>query len=122
MRGMFTCGVIDVLMEHQITFDAGAGISAGAVFGYNVKSGQIGRGIRYNKKYCRDPRYVSVRSLLRTGDLYGVDFCYRMLPEELDVFDREAFAAVAETFRTRTEAPDAAWAAACVQTVAQLWS
>ena len=93
MRGMFTCGVIDVLMEHQITFDAGAGISAGAVFGCNVKSGQIGRGIRYNKKYCRDPRYVSVRSLLRTGDLYGVDFCYRMLPEELDVFDREAFAA-----------------------------
>ena len=40
----------------------------------------------------------------------------------LRLFDREAFAAVAETFRTRTEAPDAAWAAACVQTVAQLWS
>ena len=91
MRGMFTCGVIDVLMRHGITFDGAAGISAGAVFGCNFKSGQVGRPIRYNKKYCADPRYCSVRSLLRTGDLYGADFCYRELPDELDVFDRESF-------------------------------
>ena len=77
MRGMFTCGVIDVLMEQGITFDAAAGISAGAAFGCNFKSHQIGRPIRYNKRYCRDPRYCSLRSLLRTGDLYGADFCYR---------------------------------------------
>jgi len=91
MRGMFTCGVIDVLMQHGITFDGAAGISAGAVFGCNFKSRQIGRPIRYNKKYCADPRYCSIRSLLRTGDLYGADFCYRELPDELDVFDRKAF-------------------------------
>lgn len=91
MRGMFTCGVIDVLMQHGITFDGAAGISAGAVFGCNFKSGQIGRPIRYNKKYCADPRYCSVRSMLRTGDLYGADFCYRELPDKLDIFDREAF-------------------------------
>jgi predicted patatin/cPLA2 family phospholipase len=91
MRGMFTCGVIDVLMRHGITFDGAAGISAGAVFGCNFKSGQVGRPIRYNKKYCADPRYCSVRSLIRTGDLYGADFCYRELPDELDVFDRIAF-------------------------------
>ena len=91
MRGMFTCGVIDVLMRHGITFDGAAGISAGAVFGCNFKSGQIGRPIRYNKKYCADPRYCSVRSILRTGDLYGADFCYREIPDELDIFDREAF-------------------------------
>ena len=91
MRGMFTCGVIDVLMRHGITFDGAAGISAGAVFGCNFKSGQIGRPIRYNKKYCADPRYCSLRSLIRTGDLYGADFCYRELPDELDVFDRAAF-------------------------------
>ena len=42
MRGMFTCGVIDVLMQNGITFDGAAGISAGAVFGCNFKSGQIG--------------------------------------------------------------------------------
>ena len=92
MRGMFTCGVIDVFMENHIEFDGAAGISAGAVFGCNFKSRQIGRPIRYNKKYCRDPRYCSIRSLLTTGDLYGADFCYRELPEVLDPFDREAFA------------------------------
>lgn len=91
MRGMFTCGVIDVLLRHDIRFDGAAGISAGAVFGCNFKSRQPGRPIRYNKRYCRDPRYCSVRSLLRTGDLYGADFCYRRLPDELDVFDRKAY-------------------------------
>ncbi len=92
MRGLFTCGVLDVLMENGIRFDGGAGISAGAVFGCNYKSRQIGRAVRYNKRYCRDPRYCSVRSLLKTGDLYGADFCYRELPEVLDPFDRAAFA------------------------------
>ncbi len=91
MRGMFTCGVIDVLMEHGITFDAAAGISAGAVFGCNFKSRQIRRPIRYNKQYCADPRYCSLRSLILTGDLYAADFCYRELPDELDVFNRQVF-------------------------------
>nr|MCR4851673.1 patatin-like phospholipase family protein [Lachnospiraceae bacterium] len=50
MRGMFTCGVLDVFMEKGITFDGAAGISAGAVFGCNYKSKQIGRPIRYNMK------------------------------------------------------------------------
>ena len=92
MRGMFTCGVLDVLMEHGIDFDGAAGVSAGAVFGCNFKSRQIGRPIRYNKKYCNDPRYCSLRSLITTGDLYGADFCYRELPDKLDPFDRKAFA------------------------------
>ena len=92
MRGLFTCGVMDVLLEEGVAFDAGAGVSAGAVFGCNYKSRQIGRAVRYNKRYCADPRYQSLRSWLRTGDLFGVDFCYRELPQELDVFDRAAFA------------------------------
>ena len=92
MRGMFTCGVIDVIMENGILFNGAAGISAGAVFGCNYKSRQIGRPVRYNKKYCRDPRYCSVRSLITTGDLYGADFCYRELPDVLDPFDRKTFA------------------------------
>ena len=91
MRGMFTCGVLDVLMENHITFDGAAGISAGAVFGCNFKSKQIGRAIRYNKKYCKDPRFCSIESLIKTGDLYGVDFCYRELPDILDPFDRDTF-------------------------------
>lgn len=91
MRGLFTCGVIDVLMENGIRFDGAIGISAGAVFGCNYKSRQIGRPVRYNKNYCRDPRYCSYRSLIKTGDLYGADFCYRELPDVLDPFDRETF-------------------------------
>ena len=91
MRGMFTCGVIDVFLERGVEFDGAAGISAGATFGINYKSRQPGRALRYNLKYSRDPRYCGLRSLLRTGDLYGADFCYRELPEVLDPFDHEAF-------------------------------
>ncbi len=92
MRGLFTCGVMDVLMEEGITFDGAAGISAGAVFGVNFKSEQHGRPLRYNTTFCKDPRYGSLRSLITSGDLYNVDFCYREIPEELDIFDKEAFA------------------------------
>lgn len=92
MRGMFTCGVTDVLMENGIEFDGAAGISAGAAFGCNIKSGQPGRAIRYNKTYSKDPRYCSLRSLIKTGDLYGAEFCYKTLPFELDLWDTAAFA------------------------------
>ena len=91
MRGMFTCGVTDVFMENGVEFDGAAGISAGAVFGCNYKSRQPGRALRYNKRYGRDPRYCSLRSLITTGDLYGADFCYRQIPDVLDPFDRDAF-------------------------------
>lgn len=54
MRGMYTAGVLDVMMENNIWVDGAVGVSAGAVFGCNYKSKQIGRTIRYNKKYGRD--------------------------------------------------------------------
>jgi len=91
MRGMFTCGVIDVLMENNIEFDCGVGVSAGATFGVNIKSKQIGRPLRYNKKYCNDKRYASLGSLIKTGDIYNVPFCYDTLPYELDVWDTKTF-------------------------------
>lgn len=91
MRGLFTAGVLDVFMENGIVFDGIAGVSAGAAFGCNLKSGQIGRVLRYNRTYCRNWRYCSWRSLFLTGDMFGADFCYRKLPEELDVFDNVAF-------------------------------
>ncbi len=91
MRGMFTAGVLDVFMENGIGFSAAVGVSAGAAFGCNLKSRQIGRAIRYNKRFCRDKRYCSLWSLVTTGDLFGADFCYRELPEELDIFDKEAY-------------------------------
>lgn len=91
MRGMFTAGVIDVLMENGIDFDGAAGTSAGAAYGCNFKSHQIGRVIRYNKKYCRDRRFASLWSLFKTGDLFGADFCYYEIPDKLDKFDKETF-------------------------------
>ena len=92
MRGMFTAGVLDVLMEHGIVLDGAIGVSAGAVFGCNYKSHQIGRVIRYNTQYCNDKRYASFGNLLRTGNLYSEQFCYHTVPEKLDVFDTKAFA------------------------------
>ena len=91
MRGLFNAGVLDVLMENGVTFDGMIGVSAGAAFGCNFKSRQIGRVLRYNVRYCRDPEYCGWRSLIRTGDLFGAEFCYRKLPNELDPFDNETF-------------------------------
>lgn len=91
MRGMFTAGILDVFMENGIEFDGTVGVSAGAVFGCNFKSRQIGRTIRYNVKYSNDWRYCSFRSLIFTGSMYGTDFCYRKIPEELDLFDSDAY-------------------------------
>ena len=91
MRGLFTAGVTDVFMENNITFDGTVGVSAGAVFGCNIKSGQTGRVIRYNTRFCKEPKYCSVRSLIKTGDLYGAEFCYHKLPDELDIFDKETY-------------------------------
>ena len=93
MRGMFTAGVLDVLMENGLVTDGAIGVSAGAVFGCNYKSHQIGRAIRYNTEYCNDKRYASCKNLLKTGNLYSEQFCYHEVPEKLDPFNEAAFAA-----------------------------
>ncbi|MGI6511525.1 MAG: patatin-like phospholipase family protein [Catenisphaera adipataccumulans] len=91
MRGLFSAGVMDVMMENGIDFDGAIGVSAGAAFGCNYKSKQIGRTIRYNIRFADEWRYCSWRSWLLTGDLYGADFCYKELPAHLDVFDFQTF-------------------------------
>ena len=91
MRGMFTCGVIDVFMENDIDFDGCIGVSAGAAFGCNIKSKQIGRPIRYNKRFCNDERYASFSEWLKTGDLYNEDFCYDEMIHVYDIWDEETF-------------------------------
>ena len=91
MRGMYTAGVLDVLIEENIQTDGVIGVSAGAVFGCNYKSGQIGRTLRYNLQFCGDKRYGSIHSLIKTGDIYDVEFCYHEIPEVIDPFDNETF-------------------------------
>ena len=56
MRGLFSAGVMDVMMENGIRFDGIIGVSAGAAFGVNYKSEQMGRALRYNTRYCHDKR------------------------------------------------------------------
>lgn len=91
VRGIYTAGVLDVFMEHGVTFDGVIGVSAGAIHGCSYLANQKGRSIRYYKKYCNDPRFMSFKSWMKTGDIVGADFCYRQLPDELDVYDHEAF-------------------------------
>ena len=91
MRGMFTAGVMDVMMEEEVKFDGAIGVSAGAAFGVNYKSGQIGRAIRYNTRFCNDKRYCGLWSLLKSGDIYNTDFCYRVVPTLYDPFDFDSY-------------------------------
>ena len=93
MRGIYTAGVLDVFMEHGITFDGVIGVSAGAVHGCSYLSGQKGRSIRYYEKYCGDERFMSMKSYIKTGNVVGVDFCYHELPDKLDLYDHKAFLA-----------------------------
>ena len=91
MRGMFTAGIMDVMMENGITFDGVIGVSAGAAFGCNYKSGQIGRVIRYNTRFCTDKRYGGFGVLLREGNIFSTPFCYEEVPMKHDVFDFDAY-------------------------------
>lgn len=91
MRGLFTAGVIDVLMENNIKFNGAIGVSAGAAFGCNYKSGQIGRVIRYSKRFANSWKYASLWSLLTTGDYFGAEYAYHFIPNKLDIVDFETF-------------------------------
>lgn len=91
MRGLYTAGVLDVFMENDIKVDTIFGVSAGALFGINYKSNQIGRALRYNLKYAHDKRYMGMYSLITTGDVMNRDFCFNKLVYELDPFDIETY-------------------------------
>ena len=91
MRGMFTAGVTDVLMENGIEFDGGIGVSAGAAFGCNYVSRQPHRVIRYNLRFCKDMRFCSVASWILTGNLYNATYGYNTIPEKYDLFDYDEF-------------------------------
>ena len=91
MRGLYTAGVLDIFMENNIKIDTILGVSAGALFGINYKSKQIGRVLRYNLKYAHDKRYMGMYSLITTGDVMNRDFCFNKLVYELDKLDFETY-------------------------------
>ncbi len=98
LRGIYTAGVLDVFLEHGITFDGVIGVSQGAILASSFLSGQKGRGIRYCKDYCGDKRMMSLGSLITTGNFINVKFSYDTLPNELDVYDYDAFSQNASEF------------------------
>lgn len=91
MRGLFTAGIIDVMMEAGVEPDGLIGVSAGAAFGCNYKSRQPGRAIRYNTWFAKDARYSGLKSLLTTGDYFNAQFGYHIVPYQYDLFDVAAF-------------------------------
>ena len=91
MRGLFTAGIIDVMMEAGVEPDGLIGVSAGAAFGCNYKSRQPGRAVRYNTRFAKDPRYSGIRSLLTTGDYFNAEFGYHIIPTQYDIYDDAAF-------------------------------
>lgn len=93
MRGMFTAGVLDVLLDEQIAVDGAVTVSAGALFGINYPAKQRGRVLRYNLKYLHDKRYMGWHSLFTTGNVVNKAFAFYKLPFTLDPFDQATFAA-----------------------------
>mgnify|MGYP000458917654 FL=1 len=91
MRGMYTAGVLDCFMDHDISFDAVIGVSAGALFGVNLLSKQRGRVIRYNKRFNSDKNYMGIRPLLREKNIVSTKYAYDTVPRELDPFDDEEY-------------------------------
>ena len=91
MRGLYTAGVLDAFLENNIHFDTVIGVSAGALFGVNLLSRQKGRVLNYNIKYINDKRYMSMRSLITTGNFINKEFCYDVIPFKLDVFDFDTY-------------------------------
>jgi len=91
LRGLYTAGVLDTLMNNNIKIDGIVGTSAGALFGVNYYSNQKGRVLRYNKKYCNDKRYMSIPSFLLTGNYINKNFAFYKMSNELDKFDNDEY-------------------------------
>lgn len=91
MRGVYTAGVLDFFMDADIWLSHCYGVSAGAVNATNYLSKQRGRTFRITANYINDKRYFSVNNLLTTGNMFGADFLYNRIPNELDAFDYDTF-------------------------------
>ena len=92
MRGLFSAGVLDALLElKELSVNGIVGVSSGALFGVNYVSKQKERAVRYNKKYADDKRYMGLHSWITTGNAVNKDFAFYELPYKLDVFDNETF-------------------------------
>ena len=90
-RPVFSCGIMDALLEEGIMFPYCIGVSAGAADAASYISRQPERNIRILEKYRNDKRYLSKRNFLKERSIFGLDFVFREIPNKLDVFDMKTF-------------------------------
>ncbi|HBA69442.1 MAG TPA: patatin family protein [Lachnospiraceae bacterium] len=91
MKGIYTAGVLDFFLEKEMDFSSCYGVSAGACHLCSFLSKQKKRAYRVAVNYLDNKKYCSIFSLLTTGDLFGVNMCYDLIPNYLDPYDFEAF-------------------------------
>ncbi|NLL76670.1 MAG: patatin family protein [Clostridiales bacterium] len=91
MKGMYTAGVLDFFLDKEIEFSSCYGVSAGACHMSSYLSKQKKRGYRIGVNYLDNKKYCSPYSLFATGDLFGADMCYDLIPNYLDPFDYDTF-------------------------------
>jgi predicted patatin/cPLA2 family phospholipase len=100
LRGNYTAGVLDAFLDNGLEFPYVIGVSAGAGMGCSFVSKQKERNLHILKTYRGDPRYLSVRSFIKTGNYFGLDFIYNDIPNGLVPFDMETFMASPSRFVT----------------------
>ena len=91
LRGAFTGGVLEFLLEKEINFDRVVGVSAGACLGASYISKQKGRNRKVNVEYPSDKRYMGFHHLFTTGSYFNMKFIFGEIPNKLVPFDEEAF-------------------------------
>ncbi|MDD6891568.1 MAG: patatin family protein [Bacteroidales bacterium] len=90
MRGVFTCGVLDYLMDHQIEFPYGVGVSAGACNGLSYLSRQRGRAKYSNIDMLEKYHYIGLKYLWYQRSILDQKLLYETFPEKLVPFDYAA--------------------------------
>lgn len=83
MRGVYTAGVLDFFLDKEIEFKSCYGVSAGSVNACSYLSKQRGRAFSVDVDYLDDKNYASAYNLITTGNFFGTEMCYHMIPESL---------------------------------------
>lgn len=91
MRGAYLSGVLDVMHDNGLKFGGYAGTSAGATHLCSYLSEQRERNRRIDVVHSASKRYMGWGNLIRTGEFFEVDYCYRQIPYVIDPFDFEKF-------------------------------
>jgi predicted patatin/cPLA2 family phospholipase len=102
MRGVYTAGVLEYLMEQDMYFPYVIGVSAGACNATSYISKQRGRNKKVTIDYIHDKRYLSYRNLIRDKSIFGMDFIFNQLPNVLEPFDYAAFYSSEQRFAIGT--------------------